>query len=399
MKSKTVLTLSVAAVLALGLGPVAGTSPAQSQDKNAQRDTLSEIIAREAAIAGVDGTLAATRAQIEAAIAQASSAVNDEVAERVSERLQAALARSRALQDQAAVLAQDAVRSHVLLNGEEMSPMDDAGWLGVTPDDVSADRAKELKLSSARGVYISDIEKDSPAEKAGLKSGDVITEFNGEHLEGVVQFRRVVRETPPGRSVPITVWRDGHSQNLNVTLGSVSDQFNNRINLSVEPMMRDFEFSSPHVMVTPRPAPAPRLKGPYTFSMPDGDWAYGQGFGSGMGNGVFEFGRTPTLGIHTENLNGQLGSYFGAPDGEGVLVTEVISGTPAEKGGMKAGDVITKVDADRVKTLGELQSKLREKRDAKTVQLTVIRKGSETTVTVEPDKPKPATPRARTRPA
>jgi S1-C subfamily serine protease len=66
---------------------------------------------------------------------------------------------------------------------------------------------------------------------------------------------------------------------------------------------------------------------------------------------------------------------------------------------MKAGDVITKVDADRVKTLGELQSKLREKRDAKTVQLTVIRKGSETTVTVEPDKPKPATPRARTRPA
>jgi S1-C subfamily serine protease len=79
-----------------------------------------------------------------------------------------------------------------------------------------------------------------------------------------------------------------------------------------------------------------------------------------------------------------------------VLVREVESGSPAEKAGLKAGDVITKVAGDRVTTLGELQSKLRAKSEEKTVQITVVRHGSETNVTVEPNKPKtiaPAHPR------
>lgn len=395
MRSITILALGVAAALALAFGPGAGTVPAQDKDKNSQCDTLEAMLAKQVALAGYYDGLASTRAQLAATVAQATAAVNDQVAERISERIQAALANSRVLQDQAAVLAQEAVQPRVLINGEEFPPMDDAGWLGVTPDDVSADRAKELKLSSALGVYISDVEKDSPAEKAGLKSGDVITEFNGQHIEGVVQFRRVVRETAPGHSVSLAVWRDGRSQSLNVTLGSVSDQFDNRVRVNVAPMIRDFELDTPK-WDGPTPPPAPRA---FSFAMPDGNWGYGQGFGSGAGGGLFVMGRNPTIGIHTENLNGQLGNYFGAPDGEGLLVTEVLSGTPAEKAGMKAGDVITKVDGDRVRTLGEMQSKMREKRDAKTVQVTVIRKGAETTLTVEPDQPKAATPRPRTRPA
>ena len=79
---------------------------------------------------------------------------------------------------------------------------------------------------------------------------------------------------------------------------------------------------------------------------------------------------------------------------------EVNSGSPADKGGLKAGDVIFKIDGDRVRTLNEMQSKLREKREAKTVQVTVMRRGSETTVTIEPTKPptRPAAPRANGRP-
>jgi S1-C subfamily serine protease len=72
-------------------------------------------------------------------------------------------------------------------------------------------------------------------------------------------------------------------------------------------------------------------------------------------------------------------------------VENVQEGSPAEKGGLKAGDVITKVDGDRVRTLNEFQSKLREKREDKTVQVTVIRHGTETTVTVEPTKPQTIT--------
>ncbi len=131
----------------------------------------------------------------------------------------------------------------------------------------------------------------------------------------------------------------------------------------------------------------------YSYSTPEGAYAYGFGEGAGSGSGFgFGMGMTPSIGISGENLNGQLGTYFGAPDGEGVLVREVESGSPAEKAGLKAGDVITKVAGDRVKTIGELQSKLREKREDKTVQITVVRHGSETNITVEPNKPRTIAP-------
>jgi serine protease Do len=299
--------------------------------------------------------------------------------------------------------------ARVFLNGEDFSSPDETGWLGVTPEDISADRAKELKLSAARGVYVGDVEKDSPAEKAGLKSGDVITEFNGSHVEGVTQFRRLVRETPPGHSVTIVVTRDGKSQTLNATLATMSDQFQHlRINLGDR--MQEFRMNSPMrdwdgptiapiAPMSPRatmPAIPPMTTmppGSYTYTTPEGAFAYGFGNGAGAGFGM---GVTPSIGISGENLNGQLGTYFGAPDGEGVLVREVQSGSPAEKAGLKAGDVITKVSGDRVKTLSDLQSKLREKREDKTVQITVVRRGSETNITVEPNKPKTIAPaRAR----
>jgi membrane-associated protease RseP (regulator of RpoE activity) len=162
--------------------------------------------------------------------------------------------------------------------------------------------------------------------------------------------------------------------------------------------MRSFTMNTPnwagpeiHVApMAPMPAmPAtPMPPGSYSFTTPEGGFGYG--FGSGIGIGW------PTIGISGENLSGQLGTYFGAPDGEGVLVREVESGSPAEKAGLKAGDVITKVAGDRVKTIREMQTRLREKREDKTVQITVVRHGSETTLTVEPNRPKPITPaRAR----
>ena len=96
----------------------------------------------------------------------------------------------------------------------------------------------------------------------------------------------------------------------------------------------------------------------------------------------------PRLGIDAEDINGQLGSYFGAPDGEGVLVRNVNAGSVAEKAGMKAGDVITKFNGDRIRSLGDLREKLAAKNDGKPVQLSVLRNKSEVTLTV--DLPAPA---------
>src|SRR2546430_1168010 len=96
-------------------------------------------------------------------------------------------------------------------------------WLGVETREVTADSAKELKLSAERGVVVGRVTPDSPAAKAGLKEKDVITEVNGQRVEGAAQFRRMIHEIPAGRTVQLGIWRDGHAQALSVTLGKAEE--------------------------------------------------------------------------------------------------------------------------------------------------------------------------------
>jgi serine protease Do len=401
MITKKILAVAAVAALAIGIGATGKIASAQQQQQDSQWTSSIGVTVSDAVLAQVQQEVANAATQIASVRAKVIAAKVDG---KILAKLAAAQERIQERIDEA---QQAAPQARVYLNGEDFSAADETGWLGVTPEDISADRAKELKLSTARGVYVSEVEKDSPAEKAGLKSGDVITEFNGTHVEGVTQFRRLVRETPPGHSVAIVVSRDGKSQSLNATLATMTDQFqhqfqilNNRLQdytINVPAMqLWDAPTIAPHAPMPPHaamPAMPSMPPGAYAFTAPDGAYAYG--FGNGIGSG-FGMGMTPSIGISGENLNGQLGTYFGAPDGEGVLVREVGSGSPAEKAGLKAGDVITKVAGDRVKTIGELQSKLREKREDKTVQITVVRRGSETNITVEPNKPRTIAPaRAR----
>jgi serine protease Do len=409
MNTKKILAIAAVAALVIGIGAAGQSASAQQKQQNSQWDNQ---LNRTIGSAVTQAVLAEVQQEVSNVTAQIAAMQADVIAQKVDAKVQAKLAavqeklQAAQVRELIALEQAEPPRARVTLNGEDFSAADETGWLGVTPEDISADRAKELKLSAARGVYVSEVEKDSPAEKAGLKSGDVITEFNGQHVEGVTQFRRLVRETPPGHSVAIVVTRDGKSQTLNATLSTMSDQFQHmRVNIgnrlqnftmNVPPMATwEGPAIAPIAPMTPRSAmPAmPPTPNVWSYSTPEGGYAYG--FGSGSGSG-FGMGITPSIGISGENLNGQLGTYFGAPDGQGVLVREVESGSPAEKAGLKAGDVITKVAGDRVKTLGDLQSKLREKREDKTVQITVVRHGSETNITVEPNKPKAIAPaRAR----
>ncbi len=275
-------------------------------------------------------------------------------------KMQAQLAQELAEQDAIAP------RQRVMIDGQDFSLRGDSGWLGVSPEDVTTDRAKDLKLSAPRGVYISEVEKESPAEKAGLKSGDVILEYNGEHVEGAAQLRRLVSETTPGHTVPVVIWRDGHEQTLNITVG--------------QPAGLTRTWTMPRIApMAPEPPDTPEAPRAFSFQMPD------------MGGNFLRIPAAPTLGISAEDLDGQLGNYFGVPDGEGILVREVESNSPAEKAGFKAGDVIVKIAGNRVKNLGEMREKLRDKRDDKTVQVTVLRRGTEQTLTVEPNKPQTRT--------
>src|SRR6202022_1692518 len=110
------------------------------------------------------------------------------------------------------------VEQGVLFDGEE-----GPSWLGVETREVTADAAKELKLAAERGVVVGRVTEDSPAAKAGLKEKDVITEVNGQRVEGAAQFRRIIHEIPTGRGAQLTVWRDGRAQTLSATLGKAEE--------------------------------------------------------------------------------------------------------------------------------------------------------------------------------
>ena len=223
------------------------------------------------------------------------------------------------------------------------------GWLGAGVSEVTPDKVKEFKLPAERGVVLGKIVPDSPAAKAGLKENDVVTEVNGQRIEGTEQFRRMIREIPSGRTAQITVWRDGHSQTINVAIGKAEPHINSAI-------------------VSP---------GTFAFNMPDMSHL----------NELLEvnpwFGGRPRLGIDAEDLEGDFGNYFGAPDGEGVLVRGVFADSPAARAGLKAGDVITSVNGDRVHSVGELREKLIEKHGENTLKLGVLRNKAPLTLSVE----------------
>ena len=230
------------------------------------------------------------------------------------------------------------------------------GWLGVGVSEVSSAKAKELKLPEERGAILGRIVPDSPAAKAGLKENDVVLEINGQRVEGAEQFRRMIHEIPAGRTANLTVWRDGRSQNIKVTIGKPEAN-----NLKVLPgMPKSFSFRMPDLPVMPDLSGLDHLR---TFTMVSPGHAL--------------------LGIDAESLEGDFGHYFGAPDGEGVLVRGVFANSPAEKAGLKVGDVITSINGERVRGTGELREKLLTKRDDKSIKLGVVRNKTELTLSVE----------------
>jgi serine protease Do len=272
------------------------------------------------------------------------------------------------------------VRDFEVLLGEE-----GGSWLGVETREVTSDNAKELKLPSERGVVLGRIAPDSPAQKSGLRENDVVTEINGQLVEGSMQFRRMIREIPAGRNVQLTVWRDGRTQKINVTLGQAEEL--RRGMTKVTPGTFAFRMPElPEMPDLPEVAVIP--------DMPSMEWG-----------GPMVFAGHPRLGIDAEDLAGQLGSFFGAPDGEGILVRSVNSGSPAEKAGLKAGDVIASLNGERIRSVGDLRQKLaaehgekdkdadnkdKESKDkSRTVKLGVLRNKSEISLNVE--LPAPAT--------
>lgn len=229
-----------------------------------------------------------------------------------------------------------------------------SSYVGVFVAEIDGDRMKTLKLKEERGVEVTKVEDDSPAAKAGIKTGDVILDYNGQRVEGIEQFKRFVRETPPNRDVKVGVVRDGHAQNITVKVG----------------MRKGIPGMEPMITMAPRLAELPEIR------IPQATAAVRPGM---------VFWSSSMLGIEAEAIDGQLASFFGVK--EGVLVRNVAKGSTAEKSGIRAGDVISKVDDTAISSPSELTRAVRTARQSsrKSFPLTVTRDKKEMTITVTPE--------------
>ena len=241
---------------------------------------------------------------------------------------------------------------------------DGSNYLGILPVEINTSNMSQYGLSAARGVGISRVTEGSPADKAGLKKGDVIVQFEGEPVTSTRKLFRLIGEAAPEQTVRLTISRGGAEQQVSVKLGQHEDA--SRALGALTPELRDrlFQPRTPQVRVTPPNIPnAPNA--PQVFS-------YG-------------FGNNRRVGITTTQLTKQLADYFGVGDGQGILITSVGENSPASKAGLRAGDVITEVNGEKVENAGDFTRALNRKDDGE-VTLTIIRSKSRHTIKVTPER-------------
>ena len=241
-------------------------------------------------------------------------------------------------------------------SGPEPSPSPGYGevygsYMGIDIQEVTHDRVAALKLKEERGAEITMVDHDAPAGQAGLKEHDVILEFNGTKVQGTEELRRLIHETPPGRSVQLLISRDGQPMNISLTLADKKEYF--------AQYPKKLEA---HEMPPIPPVPAV----PAIPAMPALDLNIRSG---------------SSYGLLVDNLTPQLGEYFGVKNGEGVLVKSVEEGTPGKAAGFKAGDVIVRVNNQKVADRGDWRSAIRANRASK-LTVGIVRDRHEQNLTI-----------------
>jgi C-terminal processing protease CtpA/Prc len=231
------------------------------------------------------------------------------------------------------------------------------GWLGVYLQDISPDMKDAMDLKSTEGVLVTEVVSDSPAEKAGLESKDVIVEFaekgelgSFEKVEDAAELKGMVKEASPGEAVKLKILRDGKEKVVTVTLSEAPES----------------DLSSEYLQQLPR----------MKTRKPDANTYF------------FNFYSGNRIGVKVQDLSEQLGDYFGVTDGEGVLITEVEEDMPAYKAGLKAGDVVVEVDGKKIEDTEELTSAISEKDAGDKVNIKVMRNHQPQTFAVGVEKGK-----------
>ncbi len=229
-----------------------------------------------------------------------------------------------------------------------------SSYLGVDIADITPERLGVLKLKEERGAEVTMVDQDAPAGKAGIKEHDVILSVNGNPVEGKAQLQRMIHETPPGRVITLGLSRDGQPLTIKVQLADRRSEFH---------MWKEVPDKEFHVEVPPIP-PVPNLP---DFDIPS--------------MGVVYVHSSMRSGLMVENLTPQLGEFFGAKNGNGVLVRSVDKGSRGEKAGLRAGDVIVRVGDQSIHDTSDFTHALHS-RNGGSVSVVVIRDKKEQTLTL-----------------
>jgi len=254
---------------------------------------------------------------------------------------------------------------------------DSGSYLGFEPQEVTKENFGKFGLSQVRGVAVEKVVENSPAAQAGLQAGDVIIKFEGEEIESVRKLSRLISEVAPDHQVKLTILRNGSEQEITATMGKreVPAIFNG-----------NFKMEMPNLQNLPKMPAMPKMpdmsKLPQVQALPNGQGGF---IWKGDGETSFFFGANRQIGVSVSSLTKQLGEYFGAADGKGLLINNVRENSPAAKAGLKAGDIIVEADGKEIKNNTDLIRTLNEKKEGD-VQLTIIRDRNRQTVQVTPEK-------------
>lgn len=234
----------------------------------------------------------------------------------------------------------------------------EGGYLGISPENIDKENMSQFGLSAPRGVGISSVSQGSPAERAGLKKGDVILQFDNEPVTSSRKLLRLIGESAPEQTVRLTISRDNSEQQVTVTLGQ-----------------REDGARTYRTLVTPRGERGDLLRQPrvpQVWNESPGFYAYG-------------LGNNRRVGVTTTPLTKQLADFFGVSSGQGLLVTSISENSPASKAGLRAGDVITEMNGEKLDSADDFVRALNRK-DEGEVTLTIIRDKSQRTIKVMPER-------------
>jgi serine protease Do len=190
------------------------------------------------------------------------------------------------------------------------------GWLGVYIQRLTPDMAESLSVPGKKGALVADVTKDGPAEKAGIKSGDVIVKFDGKDVNDEHELPQIVATVKPGRKVDVKVIREGKEKTIPVTIGE----------MEAEPVRR---------------AGSPDL--------------------------------TKGLGLTVQEITPEIAKHLDIENTKGVIVTAVDPGSPSDGAGFQEGDVIRQINRQAISNAAEFQKMLKKVKEEKTVLFLVER--------------------------